>query len=59
MSYLISSLLAFIEGIHKEMNEKLLFVKKHINLKNSFPLAVFVLISFTNVRAQFCNLEYY
>ena len=26
-------------------------------LMNSFALAVFVLISFTNVRAQFCNTE--
>ena len=59
MSYLISSLLAFIAGIRKEMKKKLLFVKKHINLKNSFVSVVFVLISFTNVRAQFCNLEYY
>jgi hypothetical protein len=55
MSYLISSLLAFIAGIRKEMKKKLLFVKKHINLKNSFVTVVFVLISITNVRAQFCN----
>ncbi len=34
--------MAFISGIRKEMNEKLLFVKKHINLKNSFVSVVFV-----------------
>ena len=55
MPHLISTLLAFFVGIHKEMNEKLLFIKKHINLKNSFVTIVFVLISITNFRAQFCN----
>jgi hypothetical protein len=57
MSYLNSSLLAFFAGIYKEINDKLLFFKKQFDLKNSFVSVVFVLISITNYRAQFCNTE--